>query len=110
VQLVVFSKKHHFADLSNPLLSPLLNKIIYPLRYIETHFYNKSIIEPSYTSLPFFSVTENEAIYFFSIFSVLLCIQAIYFIKLSINNYESNIWYVNGGYWSFLGLVILAIS
>ena len=104
-QVAEYAAQHRYELIARPMLSPIINYILSPYRYIEVILLEKPIFtEPSVTRLTIFYVFEGEAIVICFVVSVITSMFAIYFSYLSVQNYEYSIWYTNG---FMLGILVM---
>jgi len=105
-QVAEYATQHKYELIGKHILSPIINHILLPFRYIEAMLLHKPVYtEPSLARLTIFYVFEAEAITICFVASVFLSAFAIYFSFLATKNYEFSIWYANGFLLSILVLL-----
>jgi len=105
-QVAEYAAQHRYELIERPMLSPIINYILSPYRYIEAVILEKPVFgEPSVTRLTIFYVFEGEAIVICFVLSIIMSMFAIYFSYLGVQNYEFSIWYTNGFMLGFLVMI-----
>lgn len=105
-QLGEYIFQHQYELIGNPIISPVINSILLPLRYIEAVLINRiTFNEPSVTRLSLFYVFEGDAAVICFVLAIAFSAVAVYYSVKSALKHEFSIWYANSFSMSFLSIV-----